>query len=208
MSRKAAQPIIIGVTGSFGTGKSTVAAMFRKFGVRVLDADKIAHGLMRKNTKTYKKIVKEFGGGILKGSGAIDRSKLADIVFCGRKMLGRLCGIIHPAVISELKKSIKHISKNPRVPAVMIDAPLLIEAGVHKMADVLLVAVVSAKVRMERARKKTGKSDAEIKRRIGNQMPLKKKAKMADYIIDNEGNKDNTRKIVKKIWKEIKGGRK
>ena len=86
--------IIIGVTGSFGTGKSTVAAMFKTFGARVFDADKIAHRLLQKGTETHKNIVKEFGRGITDKSGSINRARLADVVFRGRKPLVRWCRII------------------------------------------------------------------------------------------------------------------
>jgi len=208
MGKKTARPIIIGVTGSFATGKSTVAAMFKRFGAKVLNADKIAHRLMRQGTTLYKKIVKEFGPKMLTGYGAIDRAKLAAVIFCDRKPLDKLCGIIHPAVISDIRKSIRDTAKKGRVPAIVIDAPLLIEAGMHKMVDVLIVVMTGPKVEIERAKKKTGMSVAEIKRRIKNQLPLREKAKMADYIIDNEKSQGYVKKIVKKIWEEIKSGRK
>lgn len=208
MGKKTARPVIIGITGSFATGKSTVAAMFKRFGARVLNADKIAHRLMQKGANPHKKIVKEFGPGVLTGFGAIDRAKLAAIVFCDRKSLDKLCGIIHSAVISDIKKSIRDTAKRGRVPAVVLDAPLLIETGMHKMVDVLIVVMTGPKAQIERAKKKTGMSAAEIKKRIKNQLPLKEKAKMADYIVDNEKSREYVKKVVKKIWKEIEGGRK
>lgn len=208
MNKKAVRPIIIGVTGSFGTGKSTIAAMFKKLGAKVLDADKIAHRLIRKNTPVYGKILKEFGSEVLTESGAIDRAKLAAVVFCDRKLLNKLCGIVHPVVINDIKKAVNATAKKGRTPAIVIDAPLLIEADMRKMADVLIVVVTGPKIQVERARKKTGMSIAGIRQRIKNQLPLKEKADMADYVIDNEGSKKNVKKIVKKIWEEIKSGRK
>lgn len=209
MGKKTARPVIIGITGGFATGKSTVAAMFKRFGAKVLDADKIAHRLMRQGAAPYKKIVKEFGPKILTGYGAIDRAKLAGVVFCDRKLLDKLCGIIHPAVISGIRKSMRDTAKKgSNIPAIAIDAPLLIEAGMHKTADVLIVVATSPKVEIERAKKKTGMSAAEIKKRIKNQLPLSEKAKMADYVIDNEKSRECVKKIVKKIWEEIKSGRK
>ena len=209
MGKKTARPVIIGVTGGLATGKSTVAAMFKRFGAKVLNADKIAHRLMRQGTTLYKKIVKEFGPKMLTDYGAIDRAKLAAAVFCDRKWLDKLCGIIHPAVISDLRKSIRDTAKKgSKIPAIVIDAPLLIEAGMHTMVDALIVVITGPKVEIERAKKKTGMSVAEIKRRIKNQLPLREKAKMADYIVDNEKSQEYVKKIVKKIWEEIKGGRK
>ncbi|MDD5680546.1 MAG: dephospho-CoA kinase [Candidatus Omnitrophica bacterium] len=208
MNKKAARPIIIGITGSFGTGKSTIAAMFKKLGARVFDADKIAHRLIRKDMQVYGKILKEFGRGVLAKSGAIDRTKLAAVVFCDRKPLDKLCGIIHPAVINDIKKAIEAVAKKGRTPAIVIDAPLLIEADMHKMVDVLIVVATGPEIQIERARKNTGLSVTGIRQRIKNQLPLKEKVRMADYVIDNEGSRKDVKKIVKKIWEEIKSGRK
>lgn len=207
MEKKTAHPVIIGVTGSFATGKTTVAAMFKRLGAKVLDADKITHRLIKKDTAAYKEILKEFGGGILDGSGAIDRAKLAAAVFRDKRPLNKLCGIVHPAVISDMKRSIRDIAENGRAVAVVIDAPLLIEAGMRRMVDVLIVVTTSRKTQLERAKKKTGMDIVEIKMRIRNQLPLNKKAKMADYVIDNEGTESSVKKTVKKIWEEIESGR-
>ncbi len=201
------RPVVVGVTGGMGSGKSTVSAMFKKFGAKVLDADKIAHLKMKKGERAYKKIIKEFGKSVLARSGEIERRKLADIVFKDKKALNKLCAIVHPEVIKYAEERVKKASKSPGVPAIIIDAPLLIEAGMDKMADALIVVKASAKTQIERYGKKTGLDRAGIKRRAQNQIPLKKKLALADYVIDNEGCKEDTRRIVGQIWREIKSGR-
>lgn len=201
------RPLIIGITGGIGTGKSTVASMFGSFGAKVLDADKIAHAKMEKGGDAHKKILKEFGKSVLASSGGIERGRLASIVFKDKRLLDKLCAIIHPEVIKYVKKYIGKTSKSQNIPAVIIDAPLLIEAGMDKMVDVLIAVNASIKTQMERFGKKLPLRRADIRRRMRNQMPLKDKLALADYIIDNEGSKRNTRKIVSKIWKEIKSGR-
>lgn len=200
------RPLVIGITGGVGTGKSTVRDMFKRLGAKVLDADKIAHDKMKKGTEICKKITKEFGKGILAHSGGIERRRLAAIVFKDKKALRRLCGIIHPEVIKHVNDYIKAVRKSD-IPAVVIDAPLLIEAGMRAMVDVLVVVIASETAQIERSVKKTGLSRDEIKRRMRNQIPLKDKMVLADYIIDNKGSKENTKKIIAKIWKEIKSGR-
>jgi dephospho-CoA kinase len=201
------RPIIIGITGGIGTGKSTVAAAFKRLGARVLDADKIAHAAMRKGKKTYKRIVKEFGKGMLNDHGEIARRRLGYIIFRHRKLYDRLCAIIHPEVIEYSKRYIRKVARSPRRSVVVIDAPLLIEAGMDSMLDALIVVKASLKTQIRRTQKKSALNRAEIKRRIKNQIPLKDKLKLADYVIYNEGSKEDMRKMVNKIWKEIKSGR-
>ncbi len=205
--KKNKRPLIIGITGGVGTGKSTIAAMFGKFGALVIDADKITHDKMKKNKDMCRKIINEFGRNILADSGQIERRRLAAVVFKDRKALDKLCAIVHPAVIKHVNEYINKTAKKPGIPAVIIDAPLLIEAGMHTMLDALIVVRASVATQIERTRKKTGLCRAEIKRRMRNQIPLKKKLILADYIIDNEGTRRNTQKIVSKIWKEIGRGR-
>lgn len=196
----AKRKIIIGVTGGFGTGKTTVANMFKALGAVLLDADTMAHKTLKKNTSSYKKIVKVFGRRILDKSGRIDRQELADITFRNKSLIRKLCSIIHPLVIEEIEKSIAN-ARDSR--AIVIDAPLLIEAGLQKKADYLVVVKTSRSTQIGRAKKKFGLTSGEIIRRIKNQMPLGKKVRMADYVINNEGGIIKTKKSVKKIWKEI-----
>lgn len=206
MKRNKTRPVIIGVTGSIGTGKSTVAAMFKALGAKVLDADRIAHRVIKKGSLAHRKIVKTFGRGVLTSSGAIDRSMLADEVFRDKRRLGRLCRVIHPEVICDVKKYIKAACFRGGIPAVVIDAPLLIEARMRDMTDTLVVVVTDFNTQVARVKKSAGLSAVEIKRRAKNQLPLKEKASLADYVIDNTGSKKDTKKVVRKIWKEIKGG--
>lgn len=195
--------IIIGITGSFGTGKTTVAKMFKRLGAIALDADKMAHETYKKDTASYKKIIKAFGNRILDRSGEIDRAKVANLVFQNKRSLVKLCDIIHPVVVNKIKESIKRISKSKRASLIVIDAPLLIEAGLRNIVDYLMVVKTSQFTQIKRATRKTGLSANDILRRIKNQMPLNKKVRMADYVIDNEGSKSETKKIVKKIWEEL-----
>ena len=170
----------------------------------MLDADKIAHEALRREAPSYRKVVKAFGKHILDSDGRISRTKLAGIVFNNKKSLKVLCDIIHPEVIKRIKKNVALLSKSGKVSFVIIDAPLLIEAGLHSTVDYIVVVRTSERVQIKRVMKKTRLSYAEVLKRIRSQMPLGKKAGMADYIVDNGGKRAATKRTLRKIWEEIK----
>jgi dephospho-CoA kinase len=193
--------IVIGLTGSFGSGKTTVAGIFRSLGAEIIDADKIAHALIKPRTGIYKKIVKIFGKDIINADKHINRERLARVVFNHRDLLKRLNRVIHPPIIRIIKKRIKAVSKG----IVVLDAPLLIEAGLERTVDKLIVVTVTRKKQIERVRAKTGLSPQEILKRIHTQLPLSHKVRLADFVIDNSGTIGKTRKQVNAIrrllWK-------
>ena len=198
--------IVIGLTGSFGTGKSTVARMLKELGARVLDADTIAHDLIRPGRNCWRKIVHCFGLDILNKNQSINRDKLAKIVFKKRQDLRKLEEIIHPLVIREIAARLGKIENSRKNEIVVIDAPLLIEAGLAKKVDTLIVVKLNRTGQIARALKQKGISRAQILKRIRSQLPLSKKIAIADYVIDNNRRKNDTRRQVKKIWEEIKNG--
>ncbi|MFH0828040.1 MAG: dephospho-CoA kinase [Candidatus Omnitrophota bacterium] len=190
---------IIGLTGGFGTGKSTVAGILRSFGAKVIDADKISHGLFNGRTDARGKVIRAFGKGILGKHGEISRRKLAGIVFNDKKSLIKLNKIMHPAVISRIKLEIK----NAKEELVVLDAPLLIEAKLDKLVDIVVVVKAGINNQIARAQKKSSFSRAEIIARIRAQMPLREKLRLADFIIDNNGTKKDTRKqvaLIRRMW--------
>lgn len=191
---------VIGITGSFGTGKTFVASIFRSLGAKVLDADRIAHRTIRKEESAYRKIVKIFGKGILDARRNIKRRALAEIAFRDKKRLAALNGIIHPEVIKFIKERIRASGEDD---VIIIDAPLLAEARLTGMVDTLIVVKASRRRQIERCVKKHRMARADVMRRIENQIPIKEKIKLADFVIDNDGPKSRTRKQAIKIWKEI-----
>jgi len=190
---------ILGVTGSFGTGKTFVASLFRRLGARVIDADVIAHSVIGKGSPSYRRIVKVFGRGILLADGRINRKKLGRIVFSDSRLIKTLNAITHPAVIKIIKE---RINKYKDDAVIIIDAPLLVEAKLSGAVDALIVVKCSREKQIERCRKKFGIEKEEILKRIRKQIPIRRKIKMADYLIDNSGRRSETAKQVKKVWKE------
>jgi len=192
--------LIIGVTGSFGTGKTTVADAFRGLGAKVLDADRIAHAALARGSGAYTDIIKAFGRRILDSKGNIDRKKLSALAFKDSSLLKKLCGIIHPLVIGRIKGE---IIKNKKYRAVVIDAPLLLEAGLGRMVDIVLVVKASRANQIKRCAAKFKMTRGEVLERIGNQMPLEKKVRQADFVIYNDGSKKETLKQALKIWRRL-----
>jgi dephospho-CoA kinase len=193
--------IVLGLTGSFGSGKTTVAGIFRSYGAEIIDADRIAHSCIAGGTKTYKRIYKVFGKDILKKNRTIDRVKLARIVFAHKGLLKKLNKIIHPEVIRIIRNKIKKSESK----IVVLDAPLLLEAGLRRMVDKLIVVKIKRAKALERLRRKFPFSRRDLLKRIKHQMPLKLKLRLADFVIDNSGSIRKTREQVERIrrvlWK-------
>lgn len=191
--------MIIGITGSFGSGKTTVAGMFAALGGRVIDADCIAHRLVRPGSLITSRIIEIFGPRITGKGGKIERKKLARIVFANKKLLRKLNRIIHPAVIAVIRKEIA----KPKKKNFIIDAPLLIEAGLEKQVDVLIVVRSNRSKQIQRLLKKGLYTKTEILKRFKSQMALSKKLRLADFVIDNNGSLANTRLQVKRIYRVL-----
>ncbi|MCX5706891.1 MAG: dephospho-CoA kinase [Candidatus Omnitrophica bacterium] len=193
--------VVIGLTGSFGSGKSTVAEIFKSYGAFVIDADRIAHSSIKKSAKTYRKIIKVFGVSILNNRKEIDRGKLGKIVFNRQNLLKKLNKIIHPEVIRIIKTGIR----KKKGGMIILDVPLLLEAGLAKIAPQLIVVTISRDKQIQRLLKKTYLSKTEILKRIKTQIPLRQKSRSADFIIDNSSSIRKTRKQVveirRKLWK-------
>ncbi|MCX5666442.1 MAG: dephospho-CoA kinase [Candidatus Omnitrophica bacterium] len=194
---------IVGLTGAFGSGKSFVASLFKKLGAKVVDADKIGHKALKRGSVAYKKIVAAFGKKILYADLSIDRKALAGIVFADKKKLEKLNRITHPCIIKEISGKIK---KGRKGGFMVVDAPLICEANITGLMDALIVVKASKKNQVERASKKSGMRERDVCRRIAMQMPLKKKIRYADYVVDNNGTKEATKEQVRKIWRQLKKG--
>ncbi len=191
--RGSVKPFVIGITGGIGTGKSTVARMLAPRGIPVVDADALAHAALRPHTAGYRAARKAFG--------TVDRRALAKLVFENTAARRRLERIVHPAVI----KAIRERVASCRAPAIIVDVPLLIEAGMQRMADAVVVVTAPRAVQIERLARRSKLMRAAILRRIRAQMPLSEKVRLADFVIDNSRSLQYTRNQVvalrRKLWK-------
>ncbi len=193
--------MIIGVTGGLGTGTSTAArCIATSLSANLVVADKVAHSRISNNTELAKQIVLAFGKEILDRKGKIDRIKLAKKAFANKASHKKLCGIIYPVITAHISSIIKDINIYDSV----IDAPMLIESGFYKKCDELVVVTSSLSLQLERAWAKKGVANKDALARIRLQMPLYKKARYADYIIDNGAALTGLRKQCREIADKLK----
>lgn len=192
--------LIVGVTGSFGTGKSTVSAMLKSYGAVVIDADEVTKAIIEKNGKCYKKVAKLFSGAILP-SGKLDRRVLAEIVFNDPRELSKLTKVLYPEAFKQIKQQIKKFKDKDLI---VLDVPLLFEAEWDRLSDINIVVTASKKVQLIRLKNKWGLSDKEIRLRLKAQMPLSQKKQRADIVINNNESLEKTQQQVKAIVERLK----
>jgi dephospho-CoA kinase len=192
---------VIGITGNLASGKSSIAALFKKRGARVFDADEVARKALKKGTPLHGAVVKIFGRDFLDKKGEIDRKKLAARVFSKPADLKKLNTLLHPGVIIQCLLLIEELKDKEGVLA--LDVPLLYEARMEALADKVVVVRSSDKDMIARAVKK-GLPRALAKDILASQWPMKRKAAKADFIVDNRGSAADLDRQVAKIWESVK----
>lgn len=193
---------VLGLTGGIASGKSTVSEYFKTFEIPIIDADKVAHEVMRAGQPVVRDIAETFGAEIILPNGEIDRKKLGQIVFKDSDKRKQLDNLVRAEIRDEIERRIK-VFMNEKKPLIILDIPLLFEASYEKMVDEVMVVYVDTATQKERLMKRnTDLSNEDAVNRIQSQMPLKDKAQKADVVIDNEGTIDATRKQVEKWLKE------
>jgi dephospho-CoA kinase len=198
----------VGLTGGIATGKTTVAAILRELGCHVLEADKIAHGLMEPGAAAYEEVVREFGRGILQRDGLIDRPKLGAIVFADPKRLARLNEIVHPPVLEAQDRELAAIERAERHAIAIVEAALLLEAGYARKLDYLVVTYCTPEQQLGRLTQPgagRGFTLEQARQRIAAQMPLEEKRRMADEVIDCSGSLPHTREQTLGLFAKLKG---
>lgn len=193
----------IGLTGGIATGKSTVSAMFKALGIPVLCADEAAHAVTLPGERAYTKIVKSFGRGIVNPNGTLDRTALAAIVFSDATRRAKLESIVHPEVRRRINLEIARL-KRAREPIVVLDIPLLFETSWDVFCDATVCVVAPRESQIERLVKNRKMSRREALARIGAQMPLRDKARFADYVLKNNGTKAALQKQVVNLASELR----
>ncbi len=185
----------LGLTGGIASGKSAVAAMLREMGFAVLDADSLAHRLIERGEPAHDEILREFGPAITDASGRINRAQLANVVFADRAKLDRLNAIVHPRVADVVFRQFNEWERNGVRDAAFVEAALLIEAGLDKKLDGLIVAWCKPEQQLERLVAR-GLSEAEARRRIAAQLSVEEKLRHATEKIDCSGSLEETRRQV------------
>jgi dephospho-CoA kinase len=192
---------LIGLTGGAGSGKSTVAGMFRELGAEVVDADEAAHAAYAPGSPGFEQVVSAFGRGYVH-EGHIDRARLGELVFHDAEALRRLNAIVHPLVRQWMAARTEEAAERG-VEVVIHDVPLLFESGLDGVySDVVLVYAPPA-VQLRRLVDGRGLSEERAQAIIASQMPIDEKRGRARYTIDNSGSRDETRRQVEELWREM-----
>lgn len=196
--------VLVGLTGGIGSGKSTVAAMLRDRGAVVVDADVVAHQVMEPGGEAYRAVVDRFGAEVVAPDGAIDRPRLAAVVFADPAALADLNAIVHPAVRDVMAERAQAEASTEHV--VVLEIPLLVESGAARpgMAGVMVVDC-PVDIAVGRVMEQRGMEEAAVRARIAAQATREERLAAADVVIDNSGAPEDLAAEVDRAWRWIEG---
>jgi len=200
----------VGLTGGIASGKSVAGEMFVALGAHLVQADVIAHQLMQPGEAVYQEVVRHFGTAILNPDGTVNRARLAEAAFGGGQTsrIQELNRIVHPAVVRRQDEWMEDVGRRDARAIAIVEAALILEAGAAEHFDKLVVVTCRPEQRAERwaARMKVDLETAkrEVARRMAAQIPDAQKIEAADYVIDNSGSLDATRKQVREVYEKLR----
>ena len=195
---------VVGLTGGIACGKSTVADMLRALGVPIVDADRIAREVVEPGSTVLEAIVGAFGGEVLRADGSLDRARLGELVFADPEARAHLNSMVHPAIQERSRALLEELARAGHEIAVY-DAALILENGLGGTVEGLIVVAVPEDVQVDRIVRRDGLNRAAAIARIRAQMPLAEKVAHADWVVDNSGTVEETRRRVQGIWQDVQG---
>ncbi len=195
--------ITVGLTGGIATGKSTVARILREAGAHVIDADRIAREVVGRGRPAWRDIVEHFGKEVLRPNGEIDRARLGDIIFNDPEQQAALNRIVHPRVFADIEAQRARIAETAPHAVVVLDIPLLFEAGNHRDLAEVIVVYAPEPVQLARLMQRDGLSRRDALARIHSQMPIEEKKKRATRVIDNSGDLADTRRQALAVYRDL-----
>jgi dephospho-CoA kinase len=194
----------VGLTGGLASGKSFVGHALADLGCHLIEADELGHQVLLPGAEAYDAVVNEFGDDILDQDRYIDRRKLSALVWDRPDRLVKLNGLVHPPVIARQRRMIDQIARQDPDAIVVVEAAILVETGSYKRFDRLIVVVCTVEQQMERALKRGAYTEQEITARLSRQLPLEEKLRVADYVIDTSGTKENTLEQIKSVYNSLR----
>jgi len=193
---------VIGLTGGIGSGKSTVSQFLAELGAVILNADEVGHEVFKPDTEIWREVVAAFGRQILTPNGNIDRKKLGEKVFGNPESRARLNQIMHPRMYAQVKAQLEEYRRQG-TKVVVLEAPLLLEAGWTPLVDEVWVTTASEATVLKRLEERTGLSQAESLARIRSQLSSAERVKYADVVINTDCDLDELRSKVKELWQRL-----
>ena len=190
----------VGLTGGLASGKSFVGEALAGYGCLLIQADELGHAALEPGGEAYEPVVQEFGREILTSDGAIDRRALAARAFADPQRLARLNALVHPAVIRREDAIVAAFGAAHPGGIAVVEAAILIETGSYSRFDKLILAICTEPQQVERALRREGALESDIRARISRQMPLAGKRKFADFVIDTSGEKEDTLRQTRAVY--------
>jgi dephospho-CoA kinase len=195
--------LLVGLTGGIATGKSTVDAVLRELGAVIIDADLVAREIVEPGEPALAEIAAEFGPGVLGLDGRLDRKALGAIVFADPDRRLKLEAMTHPRMRERLLRRVDELTAENFRGLVFYDAAVLIESGTHRLMDRLVVVLTDEETQLARLMKRDGIGRDEALRKIRSQIPLAEKAKLADHVIDNSGDREATAARTREVYRAL-----
>jgi dephospho-CoA kinase len=194
----------VGLTGGLACGKSFVGEALAGWGCLLLEADELGHEVLRPGGEAYEPVIREFGSDVVDAGGQIDRRRLAARVFGNPEALTRLNALVHPPVVQREEQLIAEFAaREPKGIAVVVGA-ILIETGSYKRFDRLILVTCLEQQQLDRAMRRDGATEAEVRARLGQQMSLDQKRQFADYVIDTSGAKQDTLRQTRAVYEKLR----
>ncbi|MFY9398853.1 MAG: dephospho-CoA kinase [Desulfomonilia bacterium] len=193
--------VVAGLTGGIATGKSTVSAFLASLGAAVIDADVIAREAVRPGSPAWTRIAEHFGDRVLLPGGELNRDLLGRIVFGDHRQKEILNRIVHPEVFREIESRIRKIEAEARRKVVICDVPLLIETGMYRSFEQVVLVYVPKRVQIARLEARDGISRRQALMKIRSQMPIEEKKAYATLVIDNSGSREETEKKAAEVYR-------
>lgn len=190
---------VIALTGGIACGKSTVSGMLSLLGASIIDADQISRSLTAPGGAALPAIRQAFGDSVFHADGTLDRPALSAVVFADKAAIEKLNAITHPLVKQEMETQLDHCRKQG-APLVVLDVPLLFEANMQHMGDLVACVTAPEEVQIDRMRTRNGFTREEALSRIRNQMPVCEKARLSDIVIDTNKPLEQLQKEVEQLY--------
>lgn len=196
--------LLLGVTGGIASGKTMVAKMLEKLGAPLIDFDLLARQVVEPGKPAFKEIVDYFGKQILQEDGTLDRKKLSKIIFQDPRKRKKLESLTHPPIYEAFLKQVNAIADKDPAAIIQAVVPLLIEKSLQSMFDKVLVVYVPQEQQIERLTRRDSISKEEAAHMLRAQLPIDEKLQYADFVVNNEGPMEETKKQVEEVWRELK----
>lgn len=194
----------VGLTGGYATGKTLVARELERLGCHVIYADELGHQVLLPDGEAYAPTVEAFGPSILNTDGTIDRKKLGEIAFASPEVLEKLSGLVHPAVIRLEERMLEKFQRQDPRGIAIVEAAILIETGRDAVFDRIILTSCDEETQMARGMKRDHATREQVLARLGKQLPLHRKERHADYVVDTSGPKEETARQVQSVYRDLK----